>query len=175
MMHTLRERSAKWNERKGNGTAMSFGDRLGSVGSRYQHPGWFAFPSSRSNDCFEHYPQSGYLRSHHESGPLSRHVGCEVLMKLSRIEVGETICGVLYCTRLAEVAWEALAVVRLVLSSVWHVGRDIHQTSDGQARTGFGDYGSPIATTDKNAWSILLSKDALVAATSSNEAPRTTR
>jgi hypothetical protein len=26
--HTLRERSAKWNERKGNGTAMSFGDRL---------------------------------------------------------------------------------------------------------------------------------------------------
>ena len=28
MMHTLHERSAKWNERKGNGTAMSFGDRL---------------------------------------------------------------------------------------------------------------------------------------------------
>lgn len=28
MMHILRERSAKWNERKGNGTAMSFGDRL---------------------------------------------------------------------------------------------------------------------------------------------------
>lgn len=28
MMHTLCERSAKWNERKGNGTAMSFGDRL---------------------------------------------------------------------------------------------------------------------------------------------------
>jgi hypothetical protein len=97
-------------------------------------------------------------------------------MKLSGIEVGETVCGLLYCTRLAEVAWEALAVVRLVLPSVWHVGRDIHQTSDGQARTGFGDYGSPIPTTDKNAWSILLSKDALVAATLSlNEAPRTTR
>jgi hypothetical protein len=28
MMHTMRERNAKWNERKGNGTAMSFGDRL---------------------------------------------------------------------------------------------------------------------------------------------------
>jgi hypothetical protein len=134
----------------------------GSVGSRYQHLAWFPFPRSRSNDCFEIVRQVGYLRSRHESGLLSRQVGCEVLMKLSGIEVGETVCGLLYCTRLAEVvAWEALALVRLVLSSVWHVGRDVHQTSDGQARTGFGDYGFPIAMTDKNAWSSLLSKDAL--------------
>src|SRR6266478_6603681 len=45
-------------------------------------------------------------------------------------EVRETVCRLLYRTRLAEVTWEALSVVRLVLSSVWHVGRDVHQTGD---------------------------------------------
>src|SRR4029077_7933203 len=64
-------------------------------------------------------------------------------------------------TRLAEVTWEALSVVSLILSSVWHVGRDVHQTGDRRIRPRFGNYGSPIAMSDKNARSILLSKDAL--------------
>jgi hypothetical protein len=46
------------------------------------------------------------------------------------VEVGETVCRLLYRTRLAEVAWEALSVVRLVLASVWHVSRDVHQTGN---------------------------------------------
>ena len=60
-----------------------------------------------------------------KSGLLSRQVGCEVLMKLRGVEVSETVCRFLYRSRLAEVTRESLSVVSLVLSSVWHVGRDV--------------------------------------------------
>src|SRR5207302_325983 len=97
----------------------------GSVFCRYQHPAWFASPRSRGDDCFEIVSCIEHLRSRHESGLLSRQVGCEVLMKLRRVEISETVCRLLYCARLAEVAWEALSVVSLVLTSIWHVGRDV--------------------------------------------------
>src|SRR5882757_3545062 len=102
----------------------------GSVCSRYQHPAWFASPRRRGDDCFEIVSCVGYLRSRHESRLLSSEVGGEVLMKLRRIEVSEPVCGLLYCGRLAEVAWEALSVVGLILSGIGHVGRDVHQTGD---------------------------------------------
>src|SRR5207302_7048999 len=97
----------------------------GSVFCRYQHPAWFASPRSRGDDCFEIVSCIEHLRSRHESGLLSRQVGCEVLMKLRRVEISETVCRLLYCARLADVAWEALSVVSLVLTSIWHVGRDV--------------------------------------------------
>src|SRR5467141_3088854 len=100
----------------------------GSVFCRYQNPAWFASPRRRSDDGFEIVSQIEHLRSRHESGLLSRQVGCEVLMKLRGVEVSETVCRLLYCARLAEVAWEAFSVVSLILSSIGHVGRDVHQS-----------------------------------------------
>src|SRR6266853_2632461 len=82
-------------------------------------------------------------------------------MKLGGVEVSETVCRLLYRTRLAEVTGEALSVVSLILSSIWHVGRDVHQTGDRWIRPGFGNYRSPVAVSHKNAWSILLSEHAL--------------
>ena len=82
-------------------------------------------------------------------------------MKLRGVEVSETVCRLLYRSRLAEVTWEALSVVSLILSSIWHVGRDVHQTGNRWIRPRFGNYGSPIAVSDKNARSILQSEDAL--------------
>src|SRR5260370_16333655 len=82
-------------------------------------------------------------------------------MKLRGIEVSEPVCRLVYRRRLAEVTWEALSVVSLVLSRVWHVGRNVYQTNNRWVRSGFGDYGSPITMSNKNAWSILLSEDAL--------------
>ena len=102
----------------------------GPVCSRYQHPAWFASPRSRGDDCFEIVSKVEHLRSRHESGLLSRQVGCEVLMKLRGIEVGETVWGLLYRSRLAEVTWETLSVVSLIFASIWHVGRDVHQSGD---------------------------------------------
>src|SRR6267143_701285 len=122
----------------------------GSVFCRYQHPAGFASPRSRGDDCSEVVSKVEYLRARHESGLLGRQVGCEVLMKLCGVEVSETVCRLLYRTRLAEVTWEALSVVRLVLSSVWHVGRDVHQTGDCWIRARFRDYGSAIAMSDEN-------------------------
>ena len=81
-------------------------------------------------------------------------------MKLRGVEVGETVCGLLYRRRLAEVAGETLSVVCLILSGVWHVGRDVHQSGNRWIRSRFGNYGSPVAVSDKNARSILLSQDA---------------
>jgi len=46
------------------------------------------------------------------------------------IEVSETVCGLIYRTRLAEVDWEALAVVGLILSGNLHVGLRYIPTSD---------------------------------------------
>src|SRR6266851_1088549 len=133
----------------------------GSVFCRYQHPAWFASPRSRGDDRFEIVSCVEHLRSRHESGLLSRQVGCKVLMKLRGVEVSETICRLLYRPRLAEVAWEALSVVSLILSSIWHVGRDIHQSGNRWIRPGLSNYGSPITVSDKNARSILLSEGSL--------------
>src|SRR6266550_522433 len=131
----------------------------GSVLCRYQHPAWFASPSRRGDDCFEIVRCVEHLRSRHESGLLSRQVGCEVLMKLCGVEVSETVCRLLYRGRLAEVTWEALSVVSLILSSIRHVGRDVHQSGNRWIRSGFSNYRSPITVSDKNARSILLRED----------------
>jgi hypothetical protein len=69
-------------------------------------------------------------------------------MKLRGVEVSETVCRLLHRTRLAEVTREALSVVGLVLSSVWHVRRDVHQTGNRWIRARFRNYGSPIAVSD---------------------------
>jgi hypothetical protein len=82
-------------------------------------------------------------------------------MKLCRVKVSETVPRFLYRSGLAEVTGEALSIVRLILSSIWHMGRDKDQANDGWIRPGFGNYGSAIAVTDKNARSLLLSEDAL--------------
>jgi len=76
-------------------------------------------------------------------------------MKLRGVKVSETVSRLLYRSRLAEVTGETPSVVRLILSCIWHVGRDIHQTGDRWIRPRFGNYRSPIAVTDKNARSIL--------------------
>src|SRR6267154_4638389 len=133
----------------------------GSVFCRYQHPTWFASPRRRGDDCLEIVCRVEYLRSRHESGLLHRKIGCKVLMKLGGIEVRETICRLLYRTRLAEVTREALSVVRFVLSSVWHVRCNIHQSSNGWIRARFGNYGSPITVRDKDARSVLQCEDTL--------------
>src|ERR1700682_3044045 len=82
-------------------------------------------------------------------------------MKLRGVEVSETVCRLLNRSRLAEVTGEALSVVSLILASIWHVGRDIHQSGNRWIRPGFSNYGSPITVSDKNARSILLSEDSL--------------
>jgi hypothetical protein len=60
-------------------------------------------------------------------------------MKLCGVEVSETVCRLLYRT-IAEVTWEALSVVSLIFSSVWHMRRDVHQSSDGCIRPRFSNY-----------------------------------
>src|SRR5207253_10332808 len=127
----------------------------GSVFCRYQHPAWFASPRRRGDDRIEIGSCVEHLRSRHESGLLSRQVGCEVLMKLCGVKVSETVCRLLYRSRLAEVTGEALSVASLTLSSVWHVGRDVHQTGNRWIRTRFSNYGPSITMSDKNARSIL--------------------
>src|SRR5438445_8681560 len=97
----------------------------GSVFCRYQHPAWFASPRSRGDNRFEIVSCIEHLRSRHESGLLRRQVGCEVLMKLRRVEVSETICRLRYRIRLAEVAWEALSDVSFILSSIRHVPKSL--------------------------------------------------
>src|ERR1700680_48315 len=82
-------------------------------------------------------------------------------MKLRRVDICETVRRFLYGARFGEVARKALSVVRLFLAGIWHVSRDIHQPDNRWVRARFRNYGSPIAMTDKNARSILLSKDTL--------------
>src|SRR6476661_4107403 len=82
-------------------------------------------------------------------------------MKLRRVEVSETVGGLFYCIRFAEVTWEALSIVGLILSCIRHVRRDVDQTNDRWIRSRFGDDGAAIAVSDKNAGSILLSEHAL--------------
>ena len=78
-------------------------------------------------------------------------------MKLCGIKVSETVCRLLYRTRLAEVTWKALSVVSLILSSIRHVGCDVHQAGNRRVSPSFSDYGSAVAVCDKNAQTILLS------------------
>src|SRR5437667_353477 len=122
----------------------------GSVFCRYQHPAWFASPRSRGDDCFEIVSCIEHLRSRHESGLLSRQVGCEVLMKLRRVEISETVCRLLYCARLAEVAGKALSNVGLIFSRIWHMCRDIDQSGNRWIRSRFGDYGAAITVGHQN-------------------------
>src|SRR5437899_6835621 len=82
-------------------------------------------------------------------------------MKLRGVEVSEAVCRFLYRSRLAEVTWETLSVVALILSRIRHVGRDVDQTGNRWICPGLGNYCSPIAVSNQNAGSILLSKDAL--------------
>src|SRR5712671_5837777 len=133
----------------------------GSVRSRYQRPAWLASPRSCGDDGFEIVSLVEHLRARHEGRLLGRQVGCEVLMKLGGVEVSETVCRLLYCSRLAEVTWEALSVVSLIFSSIGHVGSDVHQSGDRRICARFSDYGSPIAVRDKNARSVLKSEGAL--------------
>src|SRR5438876_2867128 len=133
----------------------------GSVFCRYQHPARSASPCRRGDDCFEIVSCVEHLRSRHESGLLSRQVGCEVLMKMRGVKVSETVSRLLYRSRLTEVTWETLPIVSLIFSGIWHVGSDVHQTGDRWIRPRFGNYRSPVAVSDKNARSILLSQDAL--------------
>src|SRR5438270_13811212 len=103
----------------------------GSICCGYQRPARLASPRSRGDDCFEIVSEVEHLGLRHKSGLLRGQVSCEVHMKLHWIEVRETVGGLLYRTRFAEITWEALSVVSFVLSSIGHVGRDVHQTSDG--------------------------------------------
>src|SRR6267142_223650 len=127
----------------------------GSICCGYQRPARLASPRSRGDDCSEIVSEVEHLGLSHQSGLLRRQVSREVHMKLRWIEVRETVGGLLYRPRLAEITWEALSVVSLVFSSIGHVGRDVHQTSDRWVRPRLGDYGSTIAMTDKDARSIL--------------------
>src|SRR5205823_11447326 len=82
-------------------------------------------------------------------------------MKLRGVEVSETVCRFLYRSRLAEVTWEALSIVGLILSRIRHVSRDIDQCGNRWIRSRFGNDGAAITVSHKNAWSILQSEDAL--------------
>jgi hypothetical protein len=61
-----------------------------------------------------------------------------------------------YRSRLAEVNGEALSVISLILFSIWHVGRDIHQSRNRWIRPGLSNYGSSVAMTAQNALPILF-------------------
>ena len=78
----------------------------GSIFRRDQHPTRFAPPRRCRDDGFEIVSRVEHLRSRHESRLLSTKVGCEVLMKLRGIQVGETVCRLLYRSRRAEVTWK---------------------------------------------------------------------
>ena len=130
-----------------------------SVLCRYHYPTRLAPPGWRRDDGFEIVSRVEHLGARHESGPLNRQVGREVFMKLPGVEVRKPVCRLLYRGRLAEVTGKALAIVRLTLASVGHVGRHVHQAGNGGIRPGFGDDGTAITMRDKNALSILLSED----------------
>src|SRR5580692_3199428 len=132
----------------------------GPVRTCYEHPGWFASPRGCGDDCLETVSRVEHLRSRHKGSLLRRKVGCKVLLKLCGIEISEAVCRLLYCRRLAEVTGKALSVISFIFASVWHVGCDIHQTSNSGIVSGFCDYGSPITMSYENAGAFLLSQDA---------------
>ena len=59
-------------------------------------------------------------------------------------------------SRLAEVNGEALSVISLILASIWHGSRDIHQSRNRWIRPGLSNYRSSVAMTDQNALPILF-------------------
>ena len=120
----------------------------GSVAPGHQHPAWFASPRCRGDDAFEIVSEVEHLRARHEGGLLSRKIDCEELMKLRRVEVRETVSGFLYRAGFAQVTGKPLSVVGFILSSVWHVSRDVHQPGNGGIRSGFRNYSSAIAMRD---------------------------
>src|SRR6202140_1794176 len=130
----------------------------GSVCASHQHPARFFSPCSRGDDRFEIVGCVEHLRLRHESSLFCRKVGREVLMKLRRVEISETVRRLLYRSRLAEVTWETLSIVGLILSSVWHVGSDIYQPGTRWSPSGFGNCVSATTGSDKKARSILLSE-----------------
>src|SRR4029077_8975481 len=121
----------------------------------------FASPRSRGDDGFKIVGKVRHLRTRHKRGLFSREVGREVVMKLREIEVRETVSGLLYCAGFTEVTGKALTVICFILSSVWHVSRDIHQSHNGGICAGFSNYGATIAVSHQNARSILKSESAL--------------
>src|SRR5678815_1425349 len=82
-------------------------------------------------------------------------------MELRGVEVCENVGRLLYRSRFTEVTWEALSVISLILPGIRHVGRDVHQPGNRWVGSGFSNYSSPVAVSNKNAWSILQGKDAL--------------
>jgi hypothetical protein len=112
------------------------------------------------DDGFEIVGEVEYLRARHERGLLRRQVGCEVLMKLRGIQVSEAVCRLLYRTRLLRALGKRFPS-SASFSSVWHVGCDVHQSDNGWIHPSFGNYGSPIAVSDKNARSVLKSEGPL--------------
>src|SRR5580698_353619 len=125
----------------------------------YEHPAWFASPRRCSDDRLEIVSRVEHLGSRHEGCPLCRKVGCEVLPKLCGIQISEAVCRLLYCGGLTEVTGKAPSIVSLIFASVWHVGRDVHQTNNNGIIPRFCDYRSAIAMSHKNAGTVLLSKD----------------
>src|SRR5271156_2883235 len=97
----------------------------------------------------------------HERGPVVGKVSCEQFLKLSRGDICETVWRCLFGSRFVEVPRKAFSVVGLFLDGVWHVSGDVDQPNDGWIISGFGDYGASVAVRDKNARSVLKSKDAL--------------
>jgi hypothetical protein len=53
-----------------------------------------------------------------------------------------------------------LADIRFVLCTIWYVRCNIHQSGNRWIRARFGNHGSPIAVSDKNALPILQGKNA---------------
>src|SRR5258708_23350020 len=133
----------------------------GSVLCRYQHPTWFASPRRRSDGRLEIVRCVEYLRSRHECGLLRRQISRKVLMELGGIEVREPLFRLLYRIGPAEVTPEALSVVRFVLSSVWHVRCNVHQSGNRWIRARFRNYGPPIAVRNKDARPVLQCDDTL--------------
>lgn len=81
--------------------------------------------------------------------------------ELRGIEIGKTVCRLLYRSRFAEVTRETPSVVSFIFSRVWHVGRNVNQTGNRWIRPRFRNHSAAIAMTDKNARPILLSENAL--------------
>src|ERR1700760_1927214 len=82
-------------------------------------------------------------------------------MKLRGVKVGEAVCRLFYCVRPAEITREALSIVSLILAGVRHVGRNIHQAGNRRIIPSFSNYGSSVAVSHKDRWSILKGQDVL--------------
>src|ERR1700677_3765480 len=82
-------------------------------------------------------------------------------MKLRRVNISETISRLLDRARFAKVAGKTLSIVTFILSSIRHVGGDIHQTGDRWIRSCLGDDRPAIAVTHENARPVLQSQDSL--------------